>query len=278
MSNLESILQFTNSLFAKPLLPSEVVNIAISASKMSYKTITNFTIDTANPEYHTIYSKYLIDTYQATRVEGMEYLYDEKHKLYVTTDLFDETGERFLEKEILSLTPKFMSRERSEVCKAFHLMVSDSPMLDLKPSDLVSCTNGLLSGQGKLISHTSLLFANHALGIDYNPKAYDKFVDGYLNERFCEAQYGGDPEQRLIFEELLGGALFDYRDNQKKGLIIFGTSGNTKSKLLDAIARFMGRSFVSTLGLTKIREGEDKQIIQLVGKKINIDQDMYEGT
>jgi phage/plasmid-associated DNA primase len=142
----------------------------------------------------------------------------------------------------------------------------------------IKVNNGLLDQHGKLVPATPLIFSKVRLNCDYDPLAYNAYVDKFLNQLFVDK---GDVEQRMIFEEFLGTILFDKNDLAKTALVLCGghmkIGSACKSKLTDTLKRFLGTDNYQSVPITALTPGNNKDLCAVASCICNFDDDTFEG-
>jgi putative DNA primase/helicase len=112
-------------------------------------------------------------------------------------------------------------------------------------------------------------FTPFFLDVDYDPDAYDKTVDDFLNFLVSDK-----PDLRLIVEELLGHILMTAGFPHKVFFLVGNTGANGKSTFLEMLNAFIG-----DLGLNLALEqfNDQTSVMELEGKLVNVGDDIDAG-
>lgn len=128
--------------------------------------------------------------------------------------------------------------------------------------------NFMLDG-GEIIPMASKEFTPYFLDVEYNPDAYDKTVDDFLNFLCSDKK-----DLRLIVEELLGHILMTAGFPHKVFFLVGASGANGKSTFLEML-----NAFVGDLGINLALEqfNDQTSVMELEGKLVNVGDDIDAG-
>ncbi|MCF0227853.1 MAG: hypothetical protein HUJ52_03460, partial [Malacoplasma sp.] len=195
---------------------------------------------------------------------------------YYNGQIFTNNKE-FLLYELTEIEKTLKKQQKEEVCEYVRIRGS-SKESTIQPkfySKYVAIKDGLLDfkerdPECRLMGFNPSIFVTNQYDVEYNPEAYDEYVDKFLDHLFVDE---GDKEQRMIFEEYLGYTLFSKDNFAKKMLVCWGPPNTGKSAMHDMVKNFLGIQNYSTLKLHQINDSNDKCLVQLVNKRANFDDD-----
>lgn len=128
--------------------------------------------------------------------------------------------------------------------------------------------NFMLDG-GEIIPMASKEFTPYFLDVEYNPDAYDKTVDNFLDFLCSDKK-----DLRLIVEELLGHILMTAGFPHKVFFLVGASGANGKSTFLEML-----NAFVGDLGINLALEqfNDQTSVMELEGKLVNVGDDIDAG-
>lgn len=128
--------------------------------------------------------------------------------------------------------------------------------------------NYMLDG-GEIIPMASKEFTPYFLDVEYNPDAYDKTVDDFLDFLCSDKK-----DLRLIVEELLGHILMTAGFPHKVFFLVGASGANGKSTFLEML-----NAFVGDLGINLALEqfNDQTSVMELEGKLVNVGDDIDAG-
>lgn len=215
------------------------------------------------------------------------FLYSKKSGLYSRVDssiingflskcyeggVFDKkTGER---KPILALG----SRSKTELTSALERTLNN-PDFSVPVKNIneygrryIVCANGVIDRETReLLPYSHEFGAVSKISATYDPNAYCREIDDYLNQISGNSKGETIEEIRMLIEEMIGYTLVD--DTQlEKAFLIYGKGSNGKSTLLRVIESLLGSENTSNLQLGELTNAE--RTTKLVGSKANLTYDM----
>ncbi|MGM0238502.1 DNA primase family protein [Enterococcus sp. AZ103] len=128
--------------------------------------------------------------------------------------------------------------------------------------------NFMLDG-GEIIPMATKEFTPYFLDVDYDPDAYDKTVDDFLDFLCSDKK-----DLRVIVEELLGHILMTAGFPHKVFFLVGSSGANGKSTFLEMLNAFIG-----DLGLNLALEqfNDQTSVMELEGKLVNVGDDIDAG-
>lgn len=135
-----------------------------------------------------------------------------------------------------------------------------------KPS-LIAFANGVYDiDDGTMHEYDPDMVITNIIPHEYDPNAYDKTTDDFLNRIAC-----GNKQTRENLEEIIG--LCMYRSNDFDTCpVLVGNGSNGKSTYIAALRNVLGIDNVSSLDLNVI--GKQFQAVRLLGKLANLGDDI----
>ena len=251
--NLFKLAHFINQLtFAEPL-PDKEMNAVVESVITRDLSNDQLYLD---PKDINMTAKYLTDRLHIHRFQGKIYFFNEKKKV------FDYETNR-LERAIY----KYIELEKKEVEKVaaqFHLtskQVSDDGRY--YPLQL---GGGYILDQGEPIE-LEKVFTPYSTTTRYNPDAYDKRTDEFLDFLTCN-----DKKMRMLVEEILGHVLLTHEFPHKAFFFTGEKGGNGKSTFLEMVYGLVGETLATNVDLKNF--DDDTQLATLAGKFVNLGDDI----
>lgn len=170
-----------------------------------------------------------------------------------------------IERIMIQEVPNLRQSQRKEVLSYLAVYLRDRK--DSVERDMVAFSNGLYDIiNDRLLPLTPEVITTNPIPHNYKREAYSPIGDKFLTDVAC-----GDPQLRLLLEEVLGFSFLRYNE-LRKSFLLFGGKHNGKSTFLDIIVKMLGESNVSSLDLKDI--GERFKTAELYSKLANIGDDI----
>lgn len=216
--------------------------------------------------------------------EIREKLYLDPKGMIVTSEaLAQELEIKFFNGSIFHKQDNYWINDRNKLLRIIDDRIKLLPpkwkqLLDLFPvkGELIEASdfpiqfrNNFMLDGGEVIPMASKEFTPFFLDVDYDPDAYDKTVDEFLNFLCSEKD-----DLRLIVEELLGHILMTAGFPHKVFFLVGSSGANGKSTFLEMLNAFIG-----DLGLNLALEqfNDQTSVMELEGKLVNVGDDIDAG-
>ena len=269
--NHEEIYQIINlinsNLLAKPLDKNEIDTICRQTEEKDRANSSNW-LDDKGRFKHDLMGNYIIKLLNCWKDEGNQLWYYNSE--YYTNDT------NALETEIVKLAPSLKTNQRKEVLNYLKLTPIDNTFTGNDNHNYIAIKKGYFDFiNRKLIPNTPMFFVRKYIDVDWDPNAYDKAVDEFLNDVLVTY---GDREQRMIFEEFLGYTIFAKTNFMRKMLLMIGeVSGNGKSTTQVLVQHLLGEANFCALHIHQISEKSIHILPELENKMACLEDDAQDG-
>ena len=216
--------------------------------------------------------------------EIREKLYLDPKDMIVTSEaLAQELEIKFFNGSIFHKQSNYWINDRNKLLRIIDDRIKLLPtkwkqLLDLFPvkGELVEANdfpiqfrNNFMLDGGEIIPMATKEFTPFFLDVDYDPDAYDKTVDDFL-DFLCSSK----KDLRVIVEELLGHILMTSGFPHKVFFLVGSSGANGKSTFLEMLNAFIG-----DLGLNLALEqfNDQTSVMELEGKLVNVGDDIDAG-
>lgn len=187
--------------------------------------------------------------------------------IYIYKNGYYKPNEVELELLMMEKAPNISIRQRAEVMadlKAFTYVSRDK--LTTEPY-VINCENCRLNiSTGERLEHTPDVIEFGKLPVVYDPDAYCKEVDVFLDNVFMS-----DKECIQLFYEILADILTKENIYQKAFLFV-GNGANGKSKALEMLRKFVGFRYCSAISLEELNS--KFKTAELENKLLNVGTDL----
>ncbi|WP_393968599.1 phage/plasmid primase, P4 family [Enterococcus thailandicus] len=216
--------------------------------------------------------------------EIREKLYLDPKDMIITSEaLAEELEVKFFNGAIFHKESNYWINDRNKLLRLIDKRIKLLPakwkqLIDLFPvkGELIETydfpiqfrNNFMLDG-AEIIPMATKEFTPYFLDVDYDPDAYDKTVDDFLNFLTSDKK-----DLRLIVEELLGHILMTAGFPHKVFFLVGSSGANGKSTFLEMLNAFIG-----DLGLNLALEqfNDQTSVMELEGKLVNVGDDIDAG-
>lgn len=158
---------------------------------------------------------------------------------------------------------KYLKLRRSQMTELEAQLYIYAELIDTKQKFNVRLRNGVVVEDN--VVNYDCGFTPFYLDVIYNPEAYDKNVDDFLNFICC-----GRKDMRIVIEEILGHILLVDRFPHKI-FFLTGSGANGKSTFVEMITKFTGE-LSSHIDIANFDDGTS--LVSLVGKLVNVADDV----
>ncbi len=222
--------------------------------------------------YHENMGLDLMAHRHARYIEGIPAIWDDLDRRYLI-------GYAAWDAAVVDLADGTTTNHRKEVASYLHIV---APRCQQGDPHLIACANGIVNpwveGYDDLdadghsdgfIFNTPDLNIPNVLPVAWNPNTYDEATDRALDAFAC-----GDPETRIVLEEVMAACIYRGRELQTMAVLI-GTGGNGKSVFLRMLQGLVGEGNYSTVDLRDV--GRRFMQAPIVGKLVNVGDDIADG-
>lgn len=227
--DLSSIAHFINKyLYTTPMDKKEVDTIIESAYKREIEVIKD-----TNNESDSFYENFLKtieevrNEYKVHLANNNLYFYDDGH--YINNDFK-------LQKIIYEKIP-------------FSIKLSEDALFQMKmiaynwkEDNILAVKNGIIK-DGIFIEDKEI-FTPYYIDVIYDPKAYNKTLDNFLQFITCNEESEDKNDLRIVIEEMLGHCLM-FKDFPHKVFLLVGNGLNGKSTFVNMLYSFLNGMYVN---------------------------------
>ena len=158
---------------------------------------------------------------------------------------------------------KYLRLRRSQMTELEAQLYIYADLIDNKQKFLVKLRNGVIV-EDNVVDY-DCGFTPFYLDVTYNPEAYDKHVDKFLDFLCCSRK-----DERNVLEEILGHILLVDRFPHKI-FFLTGSGANGKSTFVEMITKWTGE-LSSHIDIANFDDGTS--LISLIGKIVNVADDV----
>lgn len=158
---------------------------------------------------------------------------------------------------------KFQRLRRSQMTELEAQLYIYAELIDKKTKFVVKLRNGVIV-EDNIVDY-DCGFTPFYLDVSYNPEAYDKNVDDFIDFICCNRE-----DMRIVIEEILGHILLVTKFPHKI-FFLTGNGGNGKSAFVEMITKWTG-DLSSHVDIANFDDGTS--LTSLVGKIVNVADDV----
>lgn len=158
---------------------------------------------------------------------------------------------------------KYLKLRRSQMTELDAQLYIYADLVDNKQKFYVKLRNGVIVEDN--VMNFDCGFTPFYLDVTYNPDAYDKNVDDFINFVCCDRL-----DMRLVLEEILGHILLVTKFPHKI-FFLTGSGANGKSTFVEMITKFAGE-LSSHIDISSFDDGTS--LTSLIGKIVNVADDV----
>lgn len=197
-------------------------------------------------------SKYLVDQLELKLYKGKIYF---KQENYWLND----------KNKLLRAVDQYIELKASQDKELLHQFQKRATLVE-KEDFPIQLRNDYMIEGGEIVEGSSKEFTPYYLDVKYDPDAYNKTVDNFLNFLTCDRQ-----DLRQVVEDMLGHVLMTSGFPHKVFFFIGEKGANGKSTFLEMLNNFSG-DLGTNISLENFNDGTS--VVELEGHLVNIGDDI----